>query len=61
MAMGKLGQLGKGFGKLGALQGAGDPTVLRRESDGTVTVVSLATPWKPTLTRQGDGTVTVTG
>lgn len=45
-----------------SLQGASSPpTVLFREANGTVSVMSLATPWKPTLTRQGDGTVTVTG
>lgn len=41
-----------------ALQGGGS-TVLRRETDGTITVVSLAATWTPQLTREGDGTITV--
>ena len=34
-------------------------TVMRRESDGSVTVVSLANPYTPVLTRQSDGSVIV--
>ena len=44
---------------LAAQRGGGSSTNLRREVDGTVTVVSLAGTWNPTLTRQGDGTVSV--
>lgn len=40
-------------------KGGGVQTVLRREADGTVTVVSLATPYRPNLTRESDGSVTV--
>lgn len=39
---------------------ASGETVLRREDDGTVTIVRLAVPWIPTLVREVDGTVTVT-
>lgn len=39
--------------------GGNRATVLRRESDGTVTVVLLAPVWTAHLTREGDGTVTV--
>jgi hypothetical protein len=34
-------------------------TVLRRDGDGTVTVISLAAVWRPALSRQPDGTVTI--
>lgn len=34
-------------------------TALRREDDGTVTVVSLARVWRAALDREDDGTVTV--
>lgn len=46
-----------GFGALVSL--GGGSTVLRRELDGTVTIVSLATPWYAAPTRESDGTVTV--
>ena len=67
MRLGPKGLLGVGRPKAlvnvggGRLQGASNPqTVLRREGDGTVTVMSLANP-KLTLTRQPDGTATVAG
>lgn len=31
-------------------------TVLRREADGSVTIISLAMPWRAALTRENDGT-----
>lgn len=34
-------------------------TTLRRESDGSVTIVSVGSTWQPILTRQSDGSVTV--
>ena len=34
-------------------------TSLRRESDGKVTVLSLANTFTPTLTRESDGSVTI--
>lgn len=46
---------------IAAMGGSAGVTVLRREIDGTVTVVFLATPWAPTLSRQNDGSVTVAG
>jgi hypothetical protein len=39
----------------------GGVTALRREPDGSVTVVSVATPPSIALVRNGDGTVTITG
>lgn len=39
--------------------GAATPTILRRETDGSVTVVSVANPYTPVLTRQSDGSVIV--
>lgn len=36
-------------------------SILRREADGTITVVSLARTWAPTLTRQPDGSVNIQG
>lgn len=36
-----------------------DATVLRREADGTVTILSLGTVAAPTLTRETNGTVTI--
>lgn len=38
---------------------AGGGSILRREDDGTITVLSLARPWTPRLTREDDGTITV--
>ena len=36
------------------------PTVLVRDADGTVTIVSVGRAgWTPTLTRNADGTVTI--
>lgn len=43
-----------------ALSGATLPS-LRRESDGSITIVSLGSTWQPTLARQGDGSVSVGG
>lgn len=34
-------------------------TFLRRNGDGTVSVMSLSNTWIPKVTRQGDGTVLV--
>lgn len=39
--------------------GGGGVTTLRREADGTVTIVSLARVWVTSPSRQPDGTVTV--
>ena len=38
---------------------AGVRTVLRREPDGTITIVSLATSWRAAATREADGTITL--
>ena len=40
-------------------KGGGGQTLLRREANGTVTVVSLASIYRLNLTREGDGSVTV--
>lgn len=56
-----IGQIGSAIGRIGIatpIKGGG-VTVLRRETDGTVTVLSLARTWTPNLTREEDGTVTV--
>jgi len=36
-------------------------SVLRREPDGTVTIVSLAASWRANLTREPNGSVTISG
>lgn len=48
-----LGLVARGGG------GGSSPTTLRREPDGSVTIVSVGSTWQPILTRQSDGTVTV--
>jgi hypothetical protein len=53
-------RLGLGL-SLTAARGGGGETVLRREGDGSVTVLSVATPPAIALVRNGDGTVTITG
>ena len=40
-------------------RGATTSTTLRREPDGSVTIVSVGPTWQPILTRQSDGSVTV--
>lgn len=39
--------------------GGSTSTTLRREPDGSVTIVSVGPTWQPILTRQSDGSVTV--
>ncbi len=39
--------------------GGGLKTTLRREEDGSVTILSLAPTWTPILTRQPDGSILV--
>lgn len=51
---GRIGSIG-----LTRSKGVGLKNVLKREDDGTVTVVQLALPWRTALTREDDGTVTV--
>ncbi len=48
-------------GRIGLTLRAGGAaaSAFRREADGTVTILSLAAPWTPTLTRQPNGSVTV--
>lgn len=36
-----------------------NPTILRREADGTITIVSLAAAWKAAASRETDGTITL--
>jgi hypothetical protein len=55
----KLGHLGLSL--TAARSAGGGETVLRREGDGSVTVLSVATPPAIALVRNGDGTVTITG
>ena len=50
--------LGLGF-RSGGGAGGGIPTMLVREPDGTVTIMSIGPTWAPNLTREPDGTVTV--
>jgi hypothetical protein len=51
--------IGSPIQTLALLTGGGVRSILRREADGTVTVLSLAFPWRPYLVRETDGTVTV--
>jgi len=44
--------------RIATLKKGGRVTLLRREGDGTVTVVSIATPRTISLMREANGTVT---
>lgn len=60
MGVGIVGRVGRpGSHTPSQAGGAAATTQLRRESDGTVTVLSLANPYTPIMTRLSDGTVTV--
>lgn len=41
--------------------GGGAPTILFREDNGSVTIVSLAKAWAASISRQPNGSVTVSG
>lgn len=51
--------LGLSFSLTGLLSRATPSTTLRREPDGSVTIVRVGPTWQPILTRQSDGSVTV--
>lgn len=61
--VGQIGRIGQTMGRIGHAPSkggaAGPATELRRESDGTVTILSLGSTPTYTLTRQPDGSVII--
>ena len=60
ISVGYVGHVGQSA-VISPATGGGGQTALQREDDGTVSVLSLAATWTPTLTRESDGSITVTG